>query len=287
VTDFLFRMVQRAAGWSTAAPAPLPPSQFHWPTPVDASVMQPTLLSANSDASRRIGTRWIATTPGPNSSEAAALKPDWPAMTPFDQPHADFFNIKPLSSTSAPTAHERAGPSVASNSSLEITLVGSHTPVGVEPLKPAQPAGSRGSGLVHREPMPQTNPRPTTVEYTHAPSSRAATWPAKTADFHAEAEPALPSLIEHALPQEPAPLRSDIPTRLVTPAQQAPPRSARGHSRPQEPQPAVEVKIGSVEIVFDQPPVQAAQPAPVRPAGFADFADLRRYAARPWSSRGR
>jgi hypothetical protein len=47
------------------------------------------------------------------------------------------------------------------------------------------------------------------------------------------------------------------------------------------------VKIGSVEIVFDQPPVQAAQPAPVRPAGFAEFADLRRYAARRWPSRGR
>jgi hypothetical protein len=102
-------------------------------------------------------------------------------------------------------------------------------------------------------------------------------------------------LIEHSVPAMnetseamlSVPVRADTPAGPVPAEKPAPSRSVRGQSRMQETQPPVEVKIGSVEIVFDQPPVQAAQPAPVRPAGFAEFADLRRYAARPWPSRGR
>jgi hypothetical protein len=292
VTDFLFRMVQKAAGWSSAAAAPQPPSQFHWPGPA----MRPTLRGASSDASPRIGRSSFGLTPRVDSAEATGLKLDSDAMTRSDQPRADSFRtIETPASPSVPAADEGTGSSVVFNPSDEITLVRSQPPGGLEPLTTARPSESRRSAPAHRKNTAGAESQPFAIDFDHALASRTTNWPSEAADFSAQAQPVLPSWIEHAVPAMyetseamlPLPVRADSPAGPVPAAKQVPPRIARGQSRPQEPQPAVEVKIGSVEIVFDQPPVQAAQPAPVRPTGFAEFADLRRYVARPWPSRSR
>ena len=217
-------------------------------------------------------------------------------MTTSDQPHADSFRtIGPPSSASVPAADEGTETSVVFNPSDEITLVRSQPPGGLEPLTTALPSESTRSASAHRENTAGAESQPFAIDFDHALVSRTTDWPSEAADFSAQAQPSLPALIEHGVPamnetseaMPPAPVRADTPAQSVPAAKQAPPRIGRGQSRPQEPQPAVEVKIGSVEIVFDQPPVQGAQPAPVRPTGFAEFGDLRRYVARPWPSRGR
>jgi hypothetical protein len=82
----------------------------------------------------------------------------------------------------------------------------------------------------------------------------------------------------------PHPSPAVMPTRTDSlKSRQTLPSSASQRSAAPSSPPPVEVKIGSVEIVFDPPPA-TNQLAPVRPIGFAEFADLRRYAARPWSS---
>lgn len=243
MTDFLFRMVQRAAGWPSSTPAPQPPSQFHWPASVDTSVMPPTRTSGTADASSRAGRRSIIPPPRANSS---AAKRDMPAITSPD--------------------------SLLSESPRMI-----QTPT----TNPA-PANSK---------ITESGPVIPQADETAAPPANQRT---DAAQLSVRTQQAHLKLIEHAISamneptSETRPIspRENIPARLTPPAQTRVPRSPRG-SRPQEPPPAVEVKIGSVEIVFDQPPVQAAQPARVRPAGFAEFADLRRYAARPWASRSR
>jgi hypothetical protein len=275
VTDFLFRMVQKAAGWSSAAAAPQPPSQFHWPAPVDTSAMRPTLRSATSDASPRIGRRSFGLTPRVDSAEANALKLDSNAMTTSDQPRADSFGtIEPPAPASVPAADEGTETSVVFNPSDEITLVKSQPPGDLEPLTTARPPESARSAPPHRENTAGAESQPFAIDFDHALASRTTNWPSEAADFSAQAQLSVP-------------VRADTPAGPVPAAKQALPRIALGQSRPQEPEPAVEVKIGSVEIVFDQPPVQAAQPAPVRPTGFAEFAGLRRYVTRPWPSGSR
>jgi hypothetical protein len=82
-------------------------------------------------------------------------------------------------------------------------------------------------------------------------------------------EPARKTSIHTARPATPLPLPRENKTpvadmRTPKPASESP----------------VEVKIGRVEIHFDAPATPAASPAPARPGGFSEYAELRRYASR-------
>ena len=202
--------------------------------------------------------------------------------------------IKTHASNSPPAAGERPETDGVFNTGHEITLTRALTPVIGEPLPDPRPVVSSKPEPFHGEDTAETETRPV-ADFNRVPLSPAISHIYEAMDFHEQTPATRPALIEHAVPATdeatdeplPAAVRTVNSARLTPAAQQAPLRIVRGQSRPQEPAPPVEVKIGSVEIVFDQPAVQDTQPAPVRPAGFAEFADLRRYAARPWSSRSR
>jgi hypothetical protein len=217
-------------------------------------------------------------------------------MTLPDQPPVSSpGTIKTLASTSVPPGDESIESRAIFNRSHEITLADRQTPAGIEPQTPTRPTERPISAPLNREDSGTAEPQSFALDSDDPLTSRTTQQPSETAELAAQEPPRRTVVIEHAAHAmdettsnaRPVTVRQDIPPRLTPAAQPAPPRTARGQSRMQETQPPVEVKIGSVEIVFDQPPVRAAQPAPIRPAGFADFADLRRYAARPWSSRGR
>jgi len=289
-------MVQRAAGWPGAAATPQPPSQFHWPAQVGARAMRPSLRSADSDASSRSDRRSVGVAPRSDSSaESSASAPDRAAITPSSQPRADSpMPIATHASKLVPAVGEGPETRGMFDTGHEITLAGAPTPVSVEPHSATRPVVDSMPEPFHGEETAATVPRP--VSDFNRPQSSPATSPiSEVVDFQKQAQAVRPALIERAVLDKdeatdearPAVVHTVLPARLTPVAQQAPLHSMRGQSRPQEPPPPVEVKIGSVEIVFDQPAVQAAQPAPVRPAGFAEFADLRRYAARLWSSRSR
>lgn len=295
MTDFLFRMVQRAAGWPTAAATPQP-SQFHWPAQVDTSATRPSLRSANSDSSSRADRRSVGVAPRPDSSaESTALAPDRTATTPPGQRRADSpIPIETLASKLVPAAGKSPETNAVFDTGHETKLTGAPTPVSVGPHSATRPVASSMPEALNGEDTAETDTRP--VSDFNRPESSPATSPiSEVVDFRRQAQATRPASIEHVVPAKdegtdearPAVVHTVFPARLTPVAEQAPFRSARGQSRPQEPAPPVEVRIGSVEIIFDQPPVQAAQPTPVRPAGFAEFADLRRYAARPWSARTR
>jgi len=288
VTDFLSRMVQRAAGLSAHASAPAPPSPFQWPLAVDADVLHPQRGSAQSHANRRIvrpsaapkADADVAERPGVSVADLPAPEvPDGRPDAPADRPSA----IGPAASTYAsPTeAH-------VFNPSHEPAMVTRSMPVGIEPLQGRQAADPHEAALVHSEPTTRAHPLPTPA--THARSARPATPAAQIADDGARPPLSVPPSIE-AVTSElneptdqsmPEPVRSDTGIQPIPPARHTPRRSARGEAFQEAASPPVEVKIGSVEIVFDPPAVQTAQPLPARTTGFADFADLRRYAARPW-----
>ena len=297
MTDFLFRMVQRAAGWPTAAATPRPPSQFYWPAPADTAASRAVLQGVNPDASSRAGTRAIgAARVLGSAAESPAPKPGLAAMTPPDQSAVNFpRTIETESSTSVPAADESIESHAIFDRSHETTLADRQTPAGIKPRTPTRPAEGTRSALFNRENPAPAEPQPFATDSDDVPASRTAQRPSESADLAAQEQPRRPLVsgdAAHAMNEtrdetRPVSIRSDTPARLTPAARQALPRISRGQSRMQETQPPVEVKIASVQIIFDRPRVQATPPAPVRPAGFAEFAELRNYAARPWFARGR
>jgi hypothetical protein len=288
VTDFLSRIVQRAAGLPAHASAPAPPSPFQWPPALDAAVTHPQHGLVHSHANRRI----VTPSAGPKPDAEVAERPH---VNVADLPAPEVPDVRPDVPADRPSAISPAASTYASpaeahvfNPSHEPTMVTRSMPAGIEPLLGRQAADHHEAALVHSEPTTLAHPLPTAA--THARSARPTTPAAQTADVMVRPPVSVPPSIEHANSELneptdqslPEPIRSHTGTQPIPPALHTPRRSARGEAF-QEASAPVEVKIGSVEIVFDQPAVQTAQPPPARPNGFADFADLRRYAARPWS----
>lgn len=286
MTEFLSRMLQRAAGWPTAPATPQPRSQFHWPALANIPASRPVLPGTNSDASSRGGRRAIGASRAlASAAESLAPKHGSAAMTPrYQPPLSSAGTIETQASTSVPPADESLESRGIITRSHEMTLANRQTPAGLEPITPTWPAERTIFAPFHREDSAAAEPQHFAIDSDDALASRTA-----------QEQPGHPVVLEHAAHAMnetreetwPNSVHKVTPARLTPAAQPAPSRSVRGQSRMQETQPPVEVKIGSVEIVFDQKSVQAAQPAPVRPVGFAEFADLRRYASRPWSSRSR
>jgi len=103
----------------------------------------------------------------------------------------------------------------------------------------------------HKVNTPQRQHRDLPVEATHLPLE----------------EPAQKTSIHTLQPATPLPRESKTHTAEV-------------RTPKQSPEPPVEVKIGRVEIHFDAPATPAASPAPARPSGFSEYAELRRYVSR-------
>jgi hypothetical protein len=185
------------------------------------------------------------------------------------------------------------------NPGNEVILAESRPPTGLEALTLLRPVESTSPAPIRLGNSEASEPQPAVVNFEDALLSREAPHSPKTVvrptpehlvrllSIDHAAHGMNETLNERSNVTQPISARSDFPVRLTPAVETAPPRSARFQSRAQESPAPVEVKIGSIEIVFDQPPAQPARPTTVRPEGFAEFADLRRYATRPWSSRSR
>lgn len=285
MTDFLFRMVQRAAGRPGTHAVPQPPRHFYWPSTAAASASQPeprSLSPARSHGTAR------APSFEPARTNPTAAKPGMPPITVPDLPQSERPFMNPMPTTNSGLTNEEiveSGqpmvPAEENIPSLRQTVSARET---ILPSRAIDRANVEtvfaGNPAMHQVPPSAID---LAVLFDSAASPALADVPepsAGTRYAHLQSiEDAISAMNEPRADTEPSSLQENIPPRLTPPMRNRATRSPGGSSV-QAP-PAVEVKIGSVEIVFDPPP---AQPAPARPAGFAEFADLRRYASRPWTS---
>ncbi len=296
VSDFLYRMVQRAAGAPDMAPTPQPPRRFHWPAVVDSPLIRsntsrpplnPTLPGdelADSVSSRVEQAREPAlpeqdlTANAPvNLSSNHRITSLPAAEVKFSQATNSRTHPPAKDQTSEPSPQGQATPSPMSEAVTDRFYPSRRSPKD----RPTQQHDSRAQyrpiGCNHRH---------THQNRSHLPEGEVDS-PAAGESAYRAIERAIAAVEGEALDTAPRPSRSAVPTKRDTwRSQQAHSVVASQRFASQPSPPPVEVKIGSVEIVFD-PPATASQPAPARPVGFAEFVDLRRYATRPWPSRSR
>ena len=295
MSDFLFRMIERAAGSPAAGTAPQPPRQFYWPAPLQAVATWPAAPGASpvaiSPAGRRAPTRLqpphsIADV-GPAPSQVGESK------VLSGRTRENLFGTSQY--TESGPGEERTRPITETgaflNPSQETRLAGVRdvvtdpTPVDIAPEAPTPPT-------VRALPKQENDdnaarPDPSLVDLDQAPESRMPPRPSEDSEISASVQAHTTLVVRDArASNENRPALQGVETRSGLP-KQMPTGIAQMRSRRGEPEPPVEVKIGTVEIRFDPPPAHAAEPAPARPVGVADFADLRRYAARPWPLRSR
>ena len=271
-------MVHKAAVWPSSASAPQPPDRFHRPAYIDSSAGQPN--SWTPGASSPLGI------PPADSGEARNCKPsirssDFPPSETFRMTQRPIANSAIVAESSGATAQPEG-------------LISSVRPTRfvIEPREPLDPTESAPAGLVRgsnsaRSQTPSLPDLDSNIKmgaqlaHPNVPPLSGRDQQAQLQLIHDD----ISAMNEQGSETRSSFFRDDKPARLaplrnrVTPGANA--------SRAAESAPPVEVNIGSVEIVFDQPAVQATPPSPIRPSGFAEFADLRRYAAGSGSSRGR
>lgn len=234
MSDFLFRMVERAAGVATAA-TPQLPRTFPWMAPAE------TLFPHS---------------PATSAWETQAS----PAPLPLGQPAAKFNRVTVEDRRDRRKADVQASPqpSAPAASSFEPENAASETS---QPLiQPSLAVQSKPHRDVKAEATKEAAPR----FQTRLPENTEQTGHKVNAS---------------CLPVEAAPSkRQPLASRSV-------PRESRAQAadmRTPNPglEPPVEVKIGRVEIHFDAPAAPVPSPAPARPSGFSEYAELRRYTLR-------
>ncbi len=295
MSDFLFRMVERAAGLS-AATAPQPPRELHWPV-----AARPVVIA------RDFAPRHPPVSPKKSrvANSASALISN--AEVKESLPQSNRSNT-----VARPGRKELATPAVPflpGESPRPAALQGDHTIlVSVQEVEqPATnsrvivPVAHRLLPQPGREPgLPQNNgenvgpvseAQALTDEIEQGPQTE--TFFTMEGAAKAEARPGASMLSNQervGAVQSPVSALAEVPTTLTQPTMGSPmPREtvrAIAESTPGEEisEPPVEVRIGRVEIRFDSPVNPAPPPGPSRPKGFDEYAALRTYAVRPWSS---
>ncbi len=268
MSDFLFRMVARAAGLPSGN-SPRPRPEVHWLPPLDPAVVAPphqtvlpSLGAAGSGSKTRTAAPFAATdispgqrrrpdrpTPLVNGGLAGAIAPNPQPERKSDQPLQPLPE-RELESPVLPemTAEKKSQLPFTEEGEIrnDIREIQTFLPIRVVPK-------------VVRAAEVKDVPRPvgTRLERHEVPVARDkedSTW-----------QP----------PPEVVPLSR---RNAAKPAQE--------HPSVHQQEPPVEVKIDRVEVHMEAAPV-APLPAPSRPQGFAEYAALRRYAARPWDFRNR
>ncbi len=277
------------------APTPQPPRRFHWPAVVDSPPIRsntsrpplnPTLPSdelADSVSSRLEQAR-----------EPAFPEQDLTANAPV--------NLGSHRITSLPAPEVKFSQAINSRTHPPVKdQISEPAPQG--PTTPLPMSEAVTDRVLHQPPQSERSlsatarlPRPISSHQVQSSTHPSGSQPSSEGEADSRAtgeslyravERAIAAVEDEAHDTAPRPLRSIVPTRTDTwRSQQAHSVVAPQRLDSQPSAPPVEVKIGSVEIVFD-PPATASQPAPARPVGFAEFVDLRRYATRPWPSRSR
>lgn len=268
MSDFLFRMVERAAGVATAT-APQPPRTFQWMAP---SVTLPSPYPAAPAWETQTSTSAIESLPAPS---------------PLRQPVAKFNRATVEDSRTRRNVDVQANPQLSvsaessfppENSAREISqpLIQPSLTVQSEPhrgvkAEATKEIASRSQNRLSENTEQTGQHRGLPVEATPLkPFARRTDGPViadhEAAHFPLE-EPAQKTSIHTLQPATPLPRENKTQTADVkTPKQTS--------------EPPVEVKIGRVEIHFDAPATPAASPTPARSGGFSEYAELRRYVSR-------
>ena len=254
MSDFLFRMVERAAGLATAA-TPQPPRTFQWMAPAEmlpshypsTSAWETQSLPAPSPLQVTVEDRRNADSQARQQpSVPELLHSHWkiasetslpliqPSLAVQSKPHRD---VKAEAAKEAAPRFQNRLPENTEQTEHKVNV--SHLPVEAAPSK--------------RQPLAKHPDRPIIADHEAAHFPRGTGPQRHPSDT---AQPATP------LPRESRTQTADM--RAQKPASEPP----------------VEVKIGRVEIHFDAPPTPVASPAPARPGGFSEYAELRRYASR-------
>lgn len=277
MSDFLFRMVERATGLATATPQL--PRTFQWMAP---AVMLPSHSPAASAWETQASPSAIESLPAPSPLRQPTAK--FNRVTVEDHRTRRNVDFQSSQQPSAPTKSSLPPENVVNEASRP--LIQPSLAVQSEPHRAVKAEATKEIALHlqnhlsenteqtgHKVKVSQRQHRDLPVEAASLqpqPLARRTDGPV-IADHEAA----------HFPLEEPAQKTSIHPLQSATP----PPRESRTQTaevRTPKPtsEPPVEVKIGRVEIHFDAPATPAASPAPVRPGGFSEYAELRRYVSR-------
>jgi hypothetical protein len=276
-------MVERAAGAPSAPAVPHPPSQFHWPATVNTPSLRPLVAGSRQTA---VLSR-LSEEVKPLRARQSTMEDAPQRRTQIDVQRESLPQLRKSASLSSleDTSGERTVSLAPDLTQVDRTQRPPDPIVAIvdPPRLEATPSEKTRSlepwiaNIATNEDLLTSDPVQETVisKTLRAAETVSPAQPKIPPSFEKQA-PALGEIQSVDRVRVPA-IRSGTlepnPIALVSA------RTPAGDSEP-----GLEVKIGSVEIVFDPPPA-TAHPARSYPAGFAEFADLRRYAAGPWSHR--
>ncbi len=282
MSDFLFRMIERASGrWS--AQVPRPPQQFQWPVSWErpALVSGPPVVPSPKDPAVSLSSPTQHSLSDSIDGVAQAISPTFTTprsvstsmdteVAPEAKRHNDFADTvrAAASLTTPPGDNSRIlSPELAPPAGSDAT----------RPLVPGQP-----------DPYPAMQySHPTIKDRYPAMQDSASLRASPPGPDERTAKPAAADSLVAALPaiqhehgkEHTSPAPALLPSTRADSARRIMP-----HPLQETADPVVEVNIARVEVRLDVP----RQPAPqlvTRPRGFAEFESLRRYVAGPWSRR--
>lgn len=283
MSNFLFRMVERAAGAPSAPAVPHPPSQFHWPAIVNAPALRPLVARSRQTAVRSRLSEEVK----PSRARQSMMGDSPQRRTQTDAQREPLPQLR--KSASLPSLENTSGEKTVSLAPDPTQIDRTQKPpdpivaIADPPRLEATPSEKARSlepliaDIATNEDVLTTDPVQETVIITTLPA----------AETLSPAQPEIPSsLVKQApaLSEIQSVGRVRVPAIRSGPLEPKPTALVSARTPADDSERGVEVKIGSVEIVFDPPPA-AAHPARSYPTGFAEFAELRRYGARPWSHR--
>lgn len=299
MSDYLFRMVQRAAGTSVAS-APRPPREVHWPlgwethdsfTPTLPFRKTRTPQTARDTTSDSFGEK-VPSVPPIAPILVSPAPPIMPVITPAaearpkndraDEVIRDPATVESLSSPPPPyevIAHSASPTQVDENQAPVSRETGPGLISRSQRVAPEARTDAGRREAIRDAAIRGTNHDlipPQRITETPKTSPRPETFPVP--DIHANVQVLSPDRV-------PAPTAAAKTIAVVQPGERPRDTSAWGARETSEP--SVEVKIGRVEVRFDTPAPPAAPTRPARPSGFAEFDALRRYVTQPWASGNR
>lgn len=276
MSDFLFRMIERASGRSSVH-VPQPPLQYQWPALLDRP----------------------APVPVAGSPAVPVLKPEPVMSLPLATLHSFGNSVDVLDPPIAPQSLKPQSPGELMNTELTpdakrrshfahtaimktspTARLGEHLPIqsaevasidfseATRPSLPMQPEPESKTQVHYREAEDRASlPEPNAMIAEQRPASSARLVAASL-----------------AIQQEHGPAQSSPAPTLAQPARSNNALRSISHAPQETADPVVEVNIARVEVRLDAPKQPAPQPVS-RPRGFAEYESLRRYITSPWARR--
>jgi len=275
MSDFLFRMVERAAGVATAT-TPQPPRTFQWMAPA----MLPSPYPAASAAETQVSSSEIESLPAPSALRQPTAK--FNRITVEDHPTRRNVDVQASPPPSVPAASSFPPKNTASETSQPLVrplLTVQSEPHRIVKAEATKEIASRSQNRLSENTEQTGHKVDIQRHHRDLPVESAPSKPQPLAR-----RPDRPITTDHEAAHFPLekPAQTSIHTvQSATPSpRESRPQTAEVRTPKPASEPPVEVKIGRVEIHFDAPATPAASPSPARPSGFSEYAELRRYVSR-------